>query len=308
MLPRLRKESLLAELASLESILRKLSEDDIFSRAGYESRIENLKTEINIIDSEIPNEANAALIFSGSPVIGSLGIEAEFSAAILGNFQEVISKLLAQYKRENISRVGPIPGKDTSRLFITNILHGSFGFELKEIPDQFALSDTKLKKAVEDATNIIVTLGQESDKFEEEIAHLNTRTYESFKSFFTTIHNKEALFKIASSNITESFDKIMVERAFNRITSTKLEEQEMIITGKLLGILPDSHRYEFEHESIILRGPVGKGVDDATIEEWTRKYCYTKCSAQLSIKKITSGTKERIIRTLLDVEPYAEDI
>ena len=119
------------QLAEMEEVLR-LNIDSPLMRVSLEKRIECIQTELNSIDAVEYFDTSLKLWFGGEAVYGSMGIFSDFASktsVILSNmiatkYTEIISGKLNQSER------GKIKGLRKGKMYISNILHGSFGYEM----------------------------------------------------------------------------------------------------------------------------------------------------------------------------------
>ncbi|HEU0138299.1 MAG TPA: hypothetical protein VFQ79_01245 [Bryobacteraceae bacterium] len=125
---RLERAQLLAEVASLEAMLKTILPNDLVGRLGFESRLEEARGKLAQLDEHEERLASVALYFGGEPVFGSRGIRAEFGSTIIASYQDLIAKVWATLAGGNLSLRGQIRDKDAAQLHITNLVHGSFGF------------------------------------------------------------------------------------------------------------------------------------------------------------------------------------
>ena len=84
-----------ADIAAVSSLVAQLGDEDVMARFGLESRLQRLRAAAAKLDEtpEAPT-ASAALFFGGRPVLGQNGIEAEFGAAAVANFQDLVAKVI----------------------------------------------------------------------------------------------------------------------------------------------------------------------------------------------------------------------
>src|SRR5690625_3977113 len=130
MIEKIRKDQLRSEIGELQRISDESPEEYAIGKYSLEKRIENLRTELAELDNSPEVYASAAVIFGGKPVLGSLGVDADFGPRVITDFQNIVAALNAERQGE-LKNKGPLPGKDDSKLYVTNALHGSFGFYLQ---------------------------------------------------------------------------------------------------------------------------------------------------------------------------------
>lgn len=84
----LERDYLAAQIAGMTQLLNALSPHDYLGRLGLESRRAALQEEIEALDEAGERRAHIALYFGGEPVIGSMGVEAEFGTKVPGDIPE----------------------------------------------------------------------------------------------------------------------------------------------------------------------------------------------------------------------------
>jgi len=186
-----------ADLASVESLLDQLSDEDVMMRLGLESRREELIAAIQGFDDQEETTASAALFFGGRPVAGNRGIESEFGGSAVTKFQDLVAKLLAREVGE-LGQRGVVPKKDAATLHITNVVRGSFGFLLEEIEPQHELVETALKSAVDHASKLLRAFTEPNDeKFQEAVETVDNRIVSTAREFFDLMRDSGATLRLA---------------------------------------------------------------------------------------------------------------
>jgi hypothetical protein len=161
MIARFEIDRLTAELASIDAMLERRPAGDVLGRMSLESRKERLAEQLGelAIPSE-PKDASVALLFGGSPVFGSKSIDAGFASEALKNYEALVDDLwvpprtdVKSSKAASSSKTIPPSNAPSPKLHLSNILHGSFGFELVEVD---AHDSQSLKPAIELANQAII--------------------------------------------------------------------------------------------------------------------------------------------------------
>jgi len=240
-------EQLTAEIASLEAMLRSLPANDFVGRIGFESRLEEARSKLAEIEAHEERQASVALYFSGEPVIGSRGIQAEFGATIIYSYQDLIGKVWATLAGGNLSLRGQIRDKDAAQLHITNLVHGSFGFLLEELDqDGEPLFASPLKEAADKTTEYLLQFADEDEQpFTRLTEEINPRVFTAIRDFIRPIYRGNAVFRLVEGDVDKSFDRPAVERAYNRAEATEIEDQDVSVEGELIGVVPYARRFEF---------------------------------------------------------------
>ena len=136
------------------------------------------------------------------------------------------------------------------------------GFILEEIaPEQFSTGAFGvLKVAVEDATQLITTLSAGSDPdFETALEAIQPRLVGAVQRFAKVLYEAGASAKIVGDEHRLDLTIDQVGQLSRRLNEIEVTEETEAVDGVLLGVLPESHRFELKmpgDEGITLRGAV----------------------------------------------------
>lgn len=291
-----------ASLASVDGLLRAVPASDPLARLSLEGRRETLVADLEQAEFTPDHGAVASLYFGGSPVVGQFGIEAEFASKALGQFQELVTKLYADEHEGGLAQRGPVRGKSASRLHVTNIVRGSFGFALEEAEP--AIVDTPLKTAVDHATELLTAFATAEDAaFEEALANVDDRTLATARSFFHLMAQEDATLRLVSGKVDVSLSREMVARATERAEASRLEDGIERIAGTLIGLLPASHNFEFRMtEGRVLSGKVVQRISTADLENLNRTSLYIGVVGMFRVKRLyRKGTLARETYSLEEI-------
>ena len=249
-----------AQLAALEELLQTISPSNLASRLGLEEQRDELQKELVEIAASTEKLASVALYFGGKPVEGSRAIEAHFAANALSAYQEILSRVWYEgVQALNVDLKG-VP-KEASRLHITDVVHGSFGFVLEEIDENgIPLFKSALKEAMDKAVELISGIADMDDDVSSDVmAVMNSQVFSAVRKFYGVIRNSKAIFRLVEGSFDQTFDVAAVERAYERAESTTTEDEEFDLEGELLGIIPIGRRFEFKRQDdgLIISGKVG---------------------------------------------------
>jgi hypothetical protein len=245
---KLRLDGLKAELGSVRELLHQAKEvNDPVGKFQYEHRQAILEKEIQELELTPITSANVALFFGGRPVLGSKGISAEFAGKVLEKFQDLVTRTFVSEELGQLGNRGPIPQRATTKLMVTELARGSFGFILDEMSDQTDHQETTLKLMVDEVARIVEKAGSPNEPDFEEIAEsLNPRTLIALKDFFTILDNNESTIRVVDDKRDFTLDQQAVRRGHLRIDATSIEEKEDFVSGEVLGVLPESRKFEFK--------------------------------------------------------------
>ena len=261
MIPKLEQNKLSAQLAAIDALLAAIPESNLASRIGLEERRHELSIELEKLNATGETLASVALYFGGKPVQGSRAIDADFATNALSSYQEIVTKVCSEGLREHNVESNTRIAKEASRLNITNIVHGSFGFVLEEINSNGPpFLRSALKEAMDKSVECIAGLADKDDAvFSDIISVISLPILMAVRSFYRTIYKNNAVFRIVEGHTDQQFDVVAVERAYERAEQTTVEEEEFSIEGELLGVIPSGRRFEFRRkdDGNIIYGKVG---------------------------------------------------
>lgn len=243
---KLKIEGLVAEIASLDALLRSAQEyGDAISEYQLSRKKADLEQELSSLAQAEENRASVALLFAGRPVIGSRGISADFAGSMLEHFQNLVTRTFAAAELGTLGGRGPVPMRQATDLMVTNLARGSFGFVLTEISDQDELQESVLKLMVGKAVTTISMVSSENElEFEEAVGSLDGRTLISLRDFFKTLDVSGATVRVVDDASDISLDSAAIHRARSRVESTSIDEAEEVIAGVLAGFLPEHRKFE----------------------------------------------------------------
>jgi hypothetical protein len=304
---KLEKDFVAADLATVDRLLSNLKGGDVFAKLGLQSRRDDLQKKLSSFVNEREVSASASLFFGGEPVLANRGIEASFGAQAMERFQDVVTKIFAVQHTGSLGQRGIVPGKDASKLHITNVVRGSFGFRLDEMSPQANILESPLKDAVDEATRLMERFGVEDEEaFEAEVENLDGRVLASIRDFFETLSAHHATFRLVSGNLDKSFRAQTVNRAAERAKITTLDEDEVELPGQLSGALRDSRIFEFrpeDHDRGTIKGSITLELNADRISQINRELADKNSLAKFRVKRVLQNGK--VLRekfTLLSIQ------
>jgi hypothetical protein len=305
-----RRTQLEAEQAQLQALIGRTRR--LIERVGLEERLEEVTAELAAIAlARTPQMAETDLTFNGEPVVGTEGIDAAFASDVLSSYQDIVARVFAA--RESVLLgMGPIPEEHRSHLHVTGVIHGSFGFALREIATQptaqpdFFQNETPLAAAVEDAAAIIEAAGKDDDAFLDAAEELNPRVHDAVRKFFTTVKQAGASFRLATSRRVTEFGYERIAAAVDRVSVRWRDEFEERLLGTFYGALHGSRTFEHKLETgEVIKGKADPQLDLAALSQWTQR----RCVAHLRVKLWQKGTAGRVYKRymLLGIDAAGPD-
>lgn len=258
----LERRALLADQATVRSLLAEIPESDPLGRLSFSARLAEIDRRLSELDATRSTIGSVALMFSGGPVRGSRAIDADFAGNALRSFKDLIAKQVASDEFGKLGSRGPL--RSEVRLGVTDIVRGSLGFVLEESAENEEIADTAVKMAIDEVSSMVISTGSESEAdFERAVELLDNRTLISLREFFKTLDDTGATVRIVEENHDAVLDAKSVSRGRRRVDRIEIndEESEQIV-GELLGILPGSKRFEMK---LTVTGEVIKGSVAASV-------------------------------------------
>ena len=260
------KSHLLAEKKFLEELLADLPESAKITKMSTKSKIKNIIEQIDNLPVSHLETSKVLLTFKGKPVVGNYGIFAEFGMKAVNSFTDAVCAMASSLAGP-LAQKGPIANKDDHQLLITNIALGSFGFELQEHIAEPSLNNDELSPisiALERTQNLLLGSIGTDDQLAESASETDPRALEKVRSFLEILSSNGAVCELKYRETIFKFSDVsQVQSSLERLSTENLLEEEKIIKGELLGILPKSRTFEFliseNQESI--RGKIGKKID-----------------------------------------------
>lgn len=244
---KLRLDELSAEHVTVQSLLAQSREvGDFLGAKQFEQKLEQLDQQIAELADNTEVFASAALFFGGPKVIGARGIDAEFAGDALHNFQELVTKRFARQEVGRLGARGPIAGKDDSRLMVTGVTRGSFGFVLEEVGAQHEAIRTQLSEVVEDVVDIIKDVaGPEEEPFLDAVGQMDGRLLGTTRSFFESLASGMATLRIVQGDREVLLSSEAIQRAKKRTEDLEISEDATIELEGVLFVLPTKRQFEF---------------------------------------------------------------
>jgi hypothetical protein len=258
-----------AQKGELERLIAGCDPEDV-SRIGFESRLAEVDAALARVATQQGRVGEATLLFRGAPVVGTRGIEAAFAGHAIESFQKLVSKMSASKSGRRLGERGPIPGAGDSRLFVTDTAPGSFGFVLREMPEQVPLlGASALAVSVEAAVGLLARAASSDDEFADAAVETDPGVLEQLDDFLRVIAERGATMRVISGDTVASLDDAeTMTAARERAHSRRVEEQDVPEHGVLEGLLPSARRFELRtSDGAVIGGRLGPAVDIAAAQQ-----------------------------------------
>ena len=266
MVRKLDRDALESQINGIDSLMASLDQEDEVGRVSLQFRKDQLAAQLDSLQREFVSTGAVVLSFEGGPVVGSRGVDAEFAADALHSYQDLIAKQMAAFETGGLAQRGPVPDKSSARLNITNIVHGSFGFQLEESSEsepQFI--DSAVKRSISAIDDLLVAFASPSDStYLEALSKVDRRVFIAVQRFYESLYRDSAAVKIIEDERAMTINQSAVILARGRIQGLEVADEEFSIKGELLGLAPIQRRFDFKPDDggAVISGQVGQKMSD----------------------------------------------
>lgn len=273
MLLQLERQYLEANLAQARVMLADAEQDDDpIGQHQVAQLVHQLEGKLSAMPEALAKApAGVALFFGGRPVVGSLGIHADFGSKAIERFQTIVSQRFAAEELGPLASKGRVPMKDATHLLVTDVVRGSFGFVLQGAPqDQADAPDTTLAEVVDKVADTISRVAAQDDAlFDGAVAEIDERQKGALTEFFKLLDTEGATMRIVEGERDFELDQASVQRARLRVENMRITDRTQELEGQIVGWTDFSARFELKlHESLeLVQGIISpKALEQVSLE------------------------------------------
>lgn len=295
MVRKLERDALESQLSGVHALVAETDPDDFIGRASLQYQQDQLGRRIELLSAEVASTGSVVLAFEGGPVIGSRAIDAQFAASTLSSYQDLISKQIAAMEPGGLAQRGPVRSRSVGKLNITNLIHGSFGFQLEEEgSDEPELVDSAVKQSIAIVDDMISAFSSGDERvYLNALSQVDRRVLISLQEFYNTLYKDSASLKIIEDDRDLTVDQHSVLLARGRIQGVKVDDEELSITGELLGLAPVQRRFDFRASDGrgVISGQAGQQLSSDYLE---RLHSEARLPGRVYIAKMLHRTATRV--------------
>ena len=271
MLLQLEREHLQADLAQVQALLiQSPPDEDPIEHFQFVRRARELERRLAELPQAIESgPAAVALFFGGRPVVGSLGINANFSSSALGHFQKLISQRFAADLQGPLASRGRVPMAEDTQMLVTDLVRGSFGFVLQAAAMQPDVQ-ASLKVAVDEVADTLARVAAADDSlFDAAAAVVDERQLGTLKDFFRLLDSEGASLRLVEGERDFELNGTAITRARQRVDGLSIEDREDDCSGQIVGWSEYAHRFELLPHSggVLLSGAVDRELMRRVVQE-----------------------------------------
>lgn len=292
------------QLAEMKEVLNQ-NIDSPLMRASLEKRITSLCSEIETMGSIEYYDTTLRLWFGGEAVYGSRGIFSDFASKtsvllsnmIAAKYTEITSGTPLDSER------GKIRGIGKGKMYISNVLHGSFGYEMGWVRNDL-FSEQDASQAIGKVINLIDLAAKNEERLEEALKSESPRTVSYLRNFYKTVSESSNILKMESGLHHTELSKAELQVGYSRVKQTNVTENYYTIVARLSGIFTDSGSFEFIDENGHRKvGNTNEDLDDEQLTEYARLYTNKECKIVIKeYKESPAYGKPKVTYELIQIQ------
>lgn len=295
------RDYLLAELAELARLIADCDPEEDLTRLGFEARRAEVESELRKLTMLHGRIARASLVFRGMPVLGMRGIEASFGGQALESFQKLIAKASAARGGQSLGTRGPTRNEQSSRLFVTGTLQGSFGFTLEEAAETPLVAATPLAETLDETGQLLLAV-QDDEQFADVASQTDPEVIQALSKFLNVIAEHGATLRIRAGEVDVGLESEEMLRAAVVRTESERDEVDTSIEGELQGLLPNGRRFELKRTDTgeLVTGRLSKELREP---DSVKPFMFKRCVAHLRVITFQRPGKEQRRYELVSITP-----
>ncbi len=296
-------QSLKAQIVDTQRLLEMVIDHPLMSE-GLTERLSWLNQELGRLPKE-SFEPRVQLLFSGNAVIGSQGIKSSFVSKTIMPFQEMVKTQVALVRFGKVGKRGQAKKGANSDLYLTALPVGSFGVELTQLQSHDLFDSIDVSKAMKEVIRLVANSATDDPTFEAAIEKMPKRNLNNLRKFLQEIVDENSVLKMESGELGLELTEGKVSEAYQRVSATIDEENEVFINGIFRGLLLDSGRFEIQdEEGKRISGFISEDLDEEQLVEYDKAFLNTYCIIHLRVHRTKFKTgNEKTDFELLEIKP-----
>jgi hypothetical protein len=251
------------------------------------------------------HEPRAVILFSGEPVVGSIGIDANFAGRVLIPFQSMVMADYANRWHGKVGKRGPRTGENESRLLLTALPHGSFGLELTKAESTELFEEEQLADSLAHLTRLVGSATKSDADFASELDGTAPRVLQNLRDFLEVISKGSAGFQLESGDARLTVTPSEAQEAYQRVADTLTNDETLFMEGRFGGALLNSWRFDFiDSAGYKISGVLDDNITQEQVEGMDRNFINKPCLAKITKTTVTfKNGATRTTYTLQEILP-----
>ena len=267
-----------------------------------QQREEELRAELSAMPPG-GREPRTVLFFTGAPVFGSRGIDAQFAATVLHPFLEMVKSEYSAEKHGAVGERGPRKDENEARLLLTGLPRGSFGLELAQPESEDLFAGQQLSDVLVRLTDLLSAAGKSDEDFVHALEDISPRVYGRLPEFFKALRDNGANIRMQTGDLEFELDQESIAGALDRVRSVHTTESEEKMHGRFRGATLDSWKFDFRSaDGETISGRISSDLQEARVAQMLA-VTNQPCVARFKVTKVTTqGGAVRTKYELINLE------
>jgi hypothetical protein len=187
-------------------------------------------------------------------------------------------------------------GEQESRLLLTGLPRGSFGLELTKAQDDELFEEDQLSDTLAHVTKLVQAAGLSDEDFAVELDETAPRVIQSLREFLKVVSLGHAGLSLESGDFRCTLSPVQANEAFQRVSDTITQDEEIEQFGVFKGVLLESWRFDFaDNDGHKITGKLDDNLTQEQAAQMARDFLERECKAALT--KTTVLFKHGRVRT-----------
>lgn len=293
MTPLRQRESLQAELASLQALLHS-NPDDRIATPLMKGHIAEIQQALRSLEARPPLTPQAGLFFSGGPALDSEGLEVTFTSEILNSYQNMVTNHYAAKHYGTLRYTGRRRGEQDTKLFLTALPRGSFGLQLTQphVSDFFAANN--VAGAMEDIRGLVSSTAESDQAFQTALTSFEPRVFKPLKRFIEALHGGGGTFRLETGFKEVTLTPKKIADAYQRVSAAVADEEVITLKGVFGGVLIFSGDFNFQPEGAdMIRGTLAKEVTEQAATTMDHEFTGKPAVARMKVTVVTTSSGKK---------------
>ena len=261
MTPLRKKEQLQTELVGLRQ-LAAITPDDALAKALLADRLKEAEEALRSLSEQASVRPETEILFGGTPVVGSQGIDAKFAAHILDSYQDMVTNDFAS-RYGALRHTGRRHGEAESRVYLTALPRGSVGLQISQPVISDFVTAMHVAEAMDHVTGLVQSASEGDTAFEEALEVFHPRVLAPLSRFLDVMAKTDVSCRILAPSRDVKLGREQIRGAYARVAAAKTEIALTQIEGTFGGILLHSWRFDLQpHDGSVISGWLAEAITD----------------------------------------------
>ncbi len=307
MTPLRKREQLQSELLGLRQ-LAEITPNDPIAKPLLSQRTNDLEAKIASVSQQAQLQPETELLFGGSPVSGSEGIDVKFVSHVLDSYQDMVTNDFAS-RYGALRHVGRRQGESESRVFLTALPRGSVGLQISQPVVTDFITAMHVAEAMDHITELVKSAAEGDQQFGAALEVFHPRVLAPLTRFLDTLSKNEVSFRMVAPSKDIQLGGEKLREAYARVAAAKSEVTNTEVVGVFGGVLLHSWRFELQPVTgTVISGWLSEQITDDAAARIALLTNHTVI-ATLNVTSVsTTAGKKRPVYELVSVQAQTPEL